>query len=139
MWHWKQNVLDVTVTSSSSSSSKGSSASKLAAGICSRRGRLLLLLPLLEESKNIIRLFIHIFIKCVHGVKCASQRGINLMSTLQGGEHSVKKISENSIKRLKNLWKHKHLEGIPAYFFPEVERKISEIREFSESSPAWLY
>jgi hypothetical protein len=32
----------------------------------------------------------------------------------QGGEHSVEKISENSIGILKNLWKHKHPEEKPA-------------------------
>jgi hypothetical protein len=32
----------------------------------------------------------------------------------QGGEHSVEKISEHSIGRLKNLWKHKHSEEKPA-------------------------
>jgi hypothetical protein len=55
----------------------------------------------------------------------------------QGGEHSGEKISEKSVRRIKYLWKHQHSEEKPA-LFSLVETKISEIREFSESSPAWL-
>jgi hypothetical protein len=42
---------------------------------------------------------------------------------IQGGEHSVEKIFENSIRRLKKIWKHTHSEEKTAYFSLKWKQK----------------